>query len=82
MDLGKKIINLRKKEKITQEKLADIIGVTRQTISNWELNVTKPDLKQIKELSKVFHISIDELISDTDVENKRLLDEAQSRKYR
>ena len=68
MDLGKKIINLRKKEKITQEKLADVIGVTRQTISNWELNVTKPDLKQIKELSKVFHISIDELV-DNDVKN-------------
>ena len=37
MNLGKKIINLRKQEKITQEKLAEIIGVTRQTISNWEI---------------------------------------------
>lgn len=68
MNLGKKIINLRKKEKMTQESLAEIIGVTRQTISNWELNVTKPDIIQIKELSKTFHLSIDELL-DNDIKN-------------
>ena len=68
MNLGKKIINLRKQEKITQEKLAEIIGVTRQTISNWELNITKPDLSQIQKISKLFHISIDELL-DNDVQN-------------
>lgn len=68
MNLGKKIINLRKKEKITQEKLAELIGVTRQTISNWELNITKPDLSQIKKISKLFHISIDELL-DNDIQN-------------
>ena len=53
MNLGKKITNLRKKEKITQEKFAELIGVTRQTISNWESNVTKPDINQIKEISKI-----------------------------
>lgn len=68
MNLGKKLINLRKQEKMTQEKFAEIIGVTRQTISNWELNVTKPDLNQIEKISKLFHISIDELL-DNDVQN-------------
>lgn len=68
MNLGKKIINLRKQEKMTQEKFAEIIGVTRQTISNWELNVTRPDLNQIEKISKIFHISIDELL-DNDVQN-------------
>ena len=68
MNLGKKLINLRKQEKMTQEKFSEIIGVTRQTISNWELNVTRPDLNQIEKISKLFHISIDELL-DNDVQN-------------
>lgn len=66
MELGNKIIKLRKKEKMSQERLAEHLGVTRQTISNWELNVTKPDVSQIKKLSKVFNTSIDELL-DNDV---------------
>ena len=68
MNLGKKLINLRKQEKMTQEKFAEFIGVTRQTISNWELNITKPDLTQIEKISKLFHISIDELL-DNDIQN-------------
>ena len=68
MNLGKKLTNLRKREKITQEKIAEIIGVTRQTISNWELNITKPDINQIKEISKIFNISIDELVGN-DIKN-------------
>lgn len=68
MNLGKKLINLRKQEKMTQEKFAELIGVTRQTISNWELNVTKPDLTQIEKISKLFHVSIDELL-DNDIQN-------------
>lgn len=68
MKLGKKITSLRKNKKITQEYLAEILGVTRQTISNWELNVTKPDINQIKQISSFFHISIDELL-DNDIKN-------------
>lgn len=68
MNLGKKITNLRKKEKITQEQFAELIGVTRQTISNWEQNITKPDIDQIKDISNMFHISIDELLGN-DIKN-------------
>ena len=61
MDLGKKILELRKKENLSQEQLAEKINVTRQTISKWELNETTPDIKQAKELSRLFKISLDEL---------------------
>ena len=54
MDLGKKILELRKKENLSQEQLAEKMNVTRQTISKWELNETTPDIKQAKELSKLF----------------------------
>lgn len=66
MEIGNKIIKLRKRDKLSQEQLADRLNVTRQTISNWELNVTKPDIVQMKKISKLFNISIDELL-DNDV---------------
>ena len=44
MDLGKKVASLRKKNNLTQESLAEKIGVTRQTISKWESNQSSPDI--------------------------------------
>jgi transcriptional regulator with XRE-family HTH domain len=64
MNLGKKIIDLRKKENMSQEELAEKIGVTRQTISKWELEETSPDIKQAKKISKIFNISLDELTNN------------------
>ena len=64
MDLGTKILKLRKQHQLSQEKLAEEVGVTRQTISNWELNETLPDTKQLIALSKALIISIDELVGN------------------
>ena len=64
MEIGKKIMDLRKKNALSQEDLAEKIGVARQTISKWELGETAPDLKQAKELSKIFNISLDELVNN------------------
>ena len=66
MKIGNKIYELRKKYGFSQEQLAEKMNVTRQTISKWELNETTPDIKQGKELSKLFKISLDEL-TDNDV---------------
>lgn len=68
MNLGEKIVSLRKNNGLTQEEMAVKLGVTRQTISNWELNETSPDIKQAKEVSKLFNISLDELL-DNNVQN-------------
>ena len=68
MDLGNRIANLRKKNNLSQEELADKIGVTRQTISKWELNNTTPDIMQAKKISEVFSISLDEL-TDNNMDN-------------
>lgn len=64
MDLGSKILELRKKQQLSQEKLGEKVGVTRQTISNWELNETLPDTKQLIALSQALLISIDELVGN------------------
>lgn len=66
MEIGKKIMELRKKNGLSQEELAEKVGVARQTISKWELGETSPDLKQSKELSKIFNVSLDEL-TDNDI---------------
>jgi len=64
MEIGNKILELRKKANLSQEQLAEKLNVTRQTISKWELNETTPDIKQAKELSKIFKISLDELTNN------------------
>ena len=66
--LGEKILNLRKKNGLSQEELGEKINVTRQTISNWELNETSPNPDQLKLLSKVLKVSIDDLL-DNDISN-------------
>lgn len=68
MEIGKRIMELRKKNGLSQEELADFVGVARQTISKWELGETSPDLKQAKELSKIFKVSLDEL-TDNDIKD-------------
>jgi len=64
MEIGKRIIELRKKENMTQEQLANRLDVTRQTISNWESNITNPDINQALELSKVFKVNINDLLNE------------------
>ena len=68
MEIGKKIMELRKKNGLSQEDLAEKVGVARQTISKWELGETSPDLKQAKILSKIFNVSLDEL-TDNDIKD-------------
>ena len=64
MHLGNNIQTLRKKKGLSQEKLAEKINVTRQTISNWELGETAPNPEQLILLSKQFDISIDVLVGN------------------
>ena len=68
MNLGNKILKLRKKKGLSQEQLGEKLDVTRQTISNWELGETTPNIEQLKLLSKEFNISIDELV-DNDLQD-------------
>jgi len=64
MEFGKNLVNLRKKHNLSQEELAEKVGVARQTISKWELGETSPDLMQAMELAKIFKVSLDELVNN------------------
>ena len=58
------IFKLRKSIGVSQEQLGEQVGVTRQTISNWELGETSPNPEQLKLLSKVLNVSVDELLDN------------------
>ena len=64
MTIGSKIVDLRKKKKMSQEKLADLLGISRQTLSNYENDITSPDLNQAKKICEIFDASLDELIGN------------------
>ena len=67
MGLGKSLYHARKKSGLTQENVAEKLGVSRQTISKWETNETLPDIQQSKRLAVLYHMTLDELIEfDTD----------------
>ncbi len=68
MSLGNSLFHARKKSGLSQEEVAEKLGVSRQTISKWELNETLPDIRQSKRLSNLYHVTLDELIEfDIDV---------------
>jgi len=69
MALNENILKSRKRNGLSQEQLGSIVGVTRQTISNWELGETTPNPEQLKLLSKVLSISVDELLDNELAEN-------------
>ncbi len=64
MNLSNKIIELRSKNKLTQEELAEKLNVSRQTVSNWETGKCYPDIETLIIMSNKFNISLDELLKD------------------
>jgi transcriptional regulator with XRE-family HTH domain len=66
MEIGNKINQLRKLSGMTQEQLAEKLNVSRQTISKWESGGTSPDLESIVKVSKLFHVSLDDLLMEGD----------------
>ena len=62
MELGKRIAEIRKEHSLTQEGLAEICNVTRQTISNWENGKSYPDLETLVLISDTFDVSLDVML--------------------
>lgn len=64
MSFGTKLQDARQKQHLTQEQLAELLGVTRQSISRWETDVVYPDLAKIVKLSEVLNVSTDYLLKN------------------
>ncbi len=61
-NIGQRIKELRKKKDLTQERLADYLGVTYKAVSKWECGLTMPDLSLIIPLARILQVSADELL--------------------
>ena len=70
--LGEKIAGLRQEKNMTQQAFADVMGVTRQAISNWERNKTEPDVAALKKIGQVFGIDMNDLLTDIHLERKAI----------
>ena len=64
MTLGEKIARQRRELNYTQEQLADILGVSRQSISKWESDIAYPETDKLIELGKLFDCSVDYLLKE------------------
>lgn len=71
MSLGNSLFRARKKSGLSQEAVAERLGISRQTVSKWELDETLPDICQSRKLSALYHVTLDELI-DFDLEVKEI----------
>ena len=64
MSLGEKLLKLRKKKGLSQEEVADILHVTRQTVSKWETDQSMPDFDKVVPICNLYEISTEELFHD------------------
>lgn len=70
MKVNEKLLKLRKEKGISQEELANVLGVSRQSISKWELGDTTPELSKVVEIAKFYKVSTDYLLLEKEVDLK------------
>lgn len=71
MKFNEKLLNIRKKQGLSQEELGQELQVSRQTISKWESGQSYPDFQKLVLLSDYFDMTLDELVKDIDVQDVR-----------
>ena len=64
MTIDQKILQLRTSKGISQEELAEMLGVSRQSVSKWEMGQALPQIDKVLQLSEIFSVSTDELLHD------------------
>ena len=83
MELGKRILEIRKENDLTQDELAEICNVTRQTISNWENGKSYPDIDTLVLLSDSFGVSLDAMLKgDREMVSEITKEQKQGRYHR
>ena len=64
MEIGIKLKNARTEKGLTQEHAAELLGVSRQTVSNWENNKSYPDIISVIKMSDIYSVSLDHLLKE------------------
>ncbi len=75
MNLADKLKRLRKAKNVSQEKLAEYLGVSYQAVSKWENNVTSPDILLLPDIARYFGITVDELLQTEQIEADKYFEE-------
>ena len=70
MTLGEKLAELRQKSGLSQDRVAELLGVSRQAVSKWERDEAKPDLDNIVNLSNTYNVTTDYLLKEKPEEKK------------
>lgn len=73
MKFCEKLQKLRKEKGYSQEQLADLLDVSRQSVSKWESGTTYPEMDKLLSLCKIFNVSLDELTND-EITDKNIMD--------
>ncbi len=81
MTIGQKIIQLRNAAGISQEQMAETLGVSRQSVSKWEMDQALPQIDKVLQLAEMFSVSTDELLLDKLEINRRPANEPRTLKY-
>ena len=71
MRFEEKIVELRKSKGLSQEELAEQLGISRQAVSRWELGQTLPDIPNLLQLCELFGVSADYLVKDEEIASAR-----------
>lgn len=79
MKLSEKIIKLRKEAGLSQEEFGNKINVSRQAVSKWESEQTKPDIDKLKEIGKLFNVSFDYLLDDEKDEVESVIEKIEAK---
>ena len=72
MNIGETIQRLRTERRLSQEQLAELVGVSRQAVSKWELNAALPDTDKLVPLARALGVSVDELLGNVSDGERRL----------
>ena len=75
ISLSEKLKSLRKEKNVSQEKLAEYLGVSFQAVSKWENGNTYPDILLLPDIARFYGITIDELLQVEKIDEQRLVDE-------
>lgn len=81
MNIGQRLLDLRKSKQLSQEEVADKLNVTRQTISKWETEQSMPDFDKIAPLCELYGISADELLTGKKEEQEEITEQTPNKGY-
>ena len=67
MDLYEKLKELREKNGFTQEEIAQLLNISRQSVSKWERGITSPDIKSLFKLSKLYNVTMESMLDSEEL---------------